>query len=457
MATYYIAPETGSDTNPGTSESAPRKTPPSPANGDVWLMKRGETYSRSSQWGFGAATAMTLDAYGEGGYPVVTILATANVNAFNIQGDGTNVIRNIWFKDCRTNTNGGVVGLGLITGPGYAASLEITDCKFTGVNWNAVRGGGTTTATASKSIVIRDCIFDDIGEDCFFGSAIYLEVGRCRMTNISSGSTTGDGVGFLNADPTLVWVYQNYIDHSNADTKHCVIVDTTTGAGLAVIEDNVLIGYGTETITSVDHTVVNADCQAIVRRNKFIGGGIAINLAGANSQAAGNVFEILNVRASSPVVVALQANTAQIIGNTFVGRSTLLSTAKAVTQASGASNGVVQNNIFVDVPIAIKSDNASNNPTATYNCFHNVTSPRLDQANAAFAGGNDLTVNPQLTGAYVPGNTSVRTGGTFLGGLDYYGKEFQVPPPMGAVQPQPALTTAPDRSVMLKRAEAPRS
>lgn len=457
MATYYIAPETGSDTNPGTSESAPRKTPPSPSNGDVWLIKRGETYTRASQWGFGSATAMTLDAYGDGGYPVVTITATANTNAFNIQGDGTNVIRNIWFKDCRTNTNGGVVGLGLITGPGYGASLKITDCKFTGTNWNAIRAGGTSTATASKSIVIRDCIFDDIGEDCFFGSAIYLEVGRCRMTNISSGSTTGDGVGFLSADPTLVWVYQNYIDHSNADTKHCIIVDTTTGAGLAVIEDNVLIGYGTETLLSVDHTIVNADCQAIVRRNKIVGGGIAINFAAASSQAAGNVFEILNVRASSPVVVALQANTAQIVGNTFVGRSTLPATAKAVNQASGASNGVVQNNIFVDVPIAIKSDNAANNPTATYNCFHNVTSPRLDQANAAFAGGNDLTVNPNLSSEYVPANTSVRTGGTFLGGLDYYGKEFQVPPPMGAVQPQPTLITAPDRSVMLKRAEAPRS
>ena len=153
----------------------------------------------------------------------------------------------------------------------------------------------------------------------------------------------------------------------------------------------------------------------------------------------------------------MTANTCQVVSNTFISNKTLDPTQKIVVQGATASNGVVQNNVFSNVPIAIKSDNAGNNPTATYNCFHNVTSPRLDQANAAFAGGNDLTVNPQLTSAYVPNNTSVRTGGTFLGGLDYYGKEFQVPPPMGAVQPQPALTTAPDRSVMLKRAEAPRS
>lgn len=417
MATYYIAPETGNDANPGTSESAPRKTPPSASNGDVWLMKRGETYTRASQWGFGAATAMTLDAYGDGGYPVVTITATANTNAFNIQGDGTNVIRNIWFKDCSTNTNGRVIGFGNITALSYFASGVIEHCKFTGCNWNAIGGGATTTATASKRIVVKDCIFDDIGEDCFYGSALYLEIGRCRMTKISSLATTGDGIGFLGADPDLVWIYQNYIDHSDVDVKQCIIIDTLTNSGLAIIEDNILIGFGSNDVEPANHAVIISDCQIIARRNFIQSAGLALTLAAANSQATSNVFKIVNARTTNPVV-AMTANTCQVVNNTFISTKTLDPTQKIVVQGAAASNGVVHNNVFADVPIAIKSDNAANNPTSTFNAFYNVTSPRLDQANAAFAGGNDVTLT-DLNGVVrsdgsliVPNTATIATVGT---------------------------------------------
>ena len=443
MATYYIAPQTGSDANPGT-EAQPRLTPPAAANGDIWYFKRGETYTRASQLSLGAATGMTLDAYGTGDYPVITLL-TSNTNALNIQGDGTHYIRNLWFKDCTTSTNGGVVGLGLITGPGYAASAEITDCKLTGCNFNAIRSGGTSTATAALRIVIRDCVFDDIGEDCFYGPALYLEVARNRMTNVSSRTTTGDGVGFLGADPTLVWIYGNHIDHSTVDSRHCIIVDTSTGAGTVVIHDNVLIGYGSETVQSVAHAVTNTDCRADIRRNYIRSARIAASMSGASSVFSANVVDVVNAGADA-AIVAMSASNISVTNNTIKSRITLDPAQKAVVQAAAASNGVVQNNIFENLAIAIQSDNPGNNPTATFNCFWNVTTPRRDQAGNAFAGGNDQTVDPQLRGDYVPQAAAVRTGGTYLGGKDYYGKEFWVTTPIGAVQPQEARTLA-DRAV----------
>jgi hypothetical protein len=421
MATYYIAPQTGSDSNAGTSENLPRATPPASSNGDVWLFKRGETYVRTSQLSTGAATGMTLGAYGTGEMPIITLQA-ASTNALNIQGDGTHFIRDLWFKDCTTNTHGRVIGFGPITGPGYFASGEITNCKFTGCNWNAIAGGATSTALASKRIVVKNCTFDNIGEDCFYGSALYLEVAYNRMTNMSTnfsdgGIGYGDGVGFLGADPDLVWIHHNYIDHSNLDTKQCIIVDTSTGAGTAIIEFNELIGFGTDAVPGITHSVVVTDCFTIARGNKIRAGGLALTLTVANSQAYGNIVNLVNSNVGSPIF-AMTGNSCKVINNTFRSFKTLNANQKIVVQGALVSNGVVQNNVFVNVPIAIQSDNASNNPTATYNCFYQVTTPRRDQAGAAFAGGNDITADPLLqSDGSIPASSPCATAGTYVSGV----------------------------------------
>jgi hypothetical protein len=416
MATYYIAPQTGSNSNAGTSESLPRATPPTAADGDVWLFKRGETFTSLVQVSTAAATNMTLGAYGTGEMPIITIKAP-NVNALNIQGDGTHFIRDLWFKDCTTNTNGGVVGLGTVAASGRGASAEITDCKFTGCNWNAIRAAGTTTANSALRIVVRDCVFDDIGEDGIYGPALHFEFGRNRLTNISSKSTTGDGVGFIGADPTLAWVYDNYIDHSSVDSKHCIIIDTATGAGHAVIENNTLIGFGTETTVSTDNVGINCECPAVIRGNYIRSGRIAAAMFGASSSFTGNVVDVVNAPTTT-AIIAMSASSIRVTNNTIRSRITLPATQKAVVQASGASSCVVQNNVFQNLQIAIRSDNAANNPTATYNCFWQVTTPRQDQAGAAFAGGNDITADPLLySDGSIPNTSPCRTAGTYVSGV----------------------------------------
>jgi hypothetical protein len=142
------------------------------------------------------------------------------------------------------------------------------------------------------------------------------------------------------------------------------------------------------------------------------------------------------------VCVAIQATGSKVNNNTFIGIGTPPATLKTVTMARGVTSASVRNNIFVNVPIAVKSDSVGNNPTATNNCFYGVTSQRLDSSNAAFSGGSDVTGDPELRADYMPMSSAVRTAGTTLGGADYYGKEFYGSPTIGAVQYQPARTVA---------------
>jgi hypothetical protein len=137
----------------------------------------------------------------------------------------------------------------------------------------------------------------------------------------------------------------------------------------------------------------------------------------------------------------MTASTISVVNNTIKSRVTLDSAQKAIIQGASAANCIVQNNILQNLAIAIQSDNAANNPTATYNCFFNVTTPRRNQAGSAFAGGNDVTSDPQLRADYMPLAASLWTGGAALGGTDFYGMPFAGSPSFGAVQYFAALVT----------------
>ncbi|MCL5460225.1 hypothetical protein M3M33_16430, partial [Loigolactobacillus coryniformis] len=72
----------------------------------------------------------------------------------------------------------------------------------------------------------------------------------------------------INADPIMVHIHHNLIDHSAVDAKQCIIVDTTTpGTGVCIIEDNVLIGWGSATATPTLHNVIISDPVTTIRRN----------------------------------------------------------------------------------------------------------------------------------------------------------------------------------------------
>lgn len=431
MASIYVDPS--ASTNGSGTEASPRNIwPTSIGAGDVIYLKRGTTLTVSSQLSLGAGSNNEVRDYGSGELPIITSNAS-NFGQINVDRSGVTTFRNIWFKDCQGGSaNGGVIVASPVAAA-RVANLAIYGCKFTGTGYNAIRLNGTNTATAASTFVCMYCEFDDIGEDCVYGAALDFVFRYNTCTRLSTRTETGDGVGFISADPTRVWIANNYIDHSGKDVKQCIIVDTSSGAGLAIIEDNTLIGYGTATDAADSHSVILVDCKATIRRNTIYSFGLAAGLEVADSTFTDNLVVIGNARTSAPVV-ALSASTTGVYGNTFVSLKTLEATQKIVTQAASLSGCAVKNNLFVNVPIAIQSDTVGNNPTATNNAFWQVTTARRAQDGSAFSGGNDITADPLLTADYKPTALSPLLGaGTHLGyARDIERKQRPNPPSIGA-------------------------
>lgn len=431
MASIYVDPS--ASTNGSGSEASPRNIwPTSIGAGDVILLKRGTTLTVASQLTLGAGSNNEVRDYGSGDMPIITSSA-ANFGQINVDRSGVTTFHNIWFKDCQGGSaNGGVIVASPVAAS-RVANLAVYGCKFTGTGYNAIRLNGTNTATAASTFVCKFCEFDDIGEDCVYGAALDFEFSNNTCTRISTRTETGDGVGFISADPTRVRVLNNYIDHSGKDVKQCIIVDTSTGAGDVLIEGNTLIGYGTPDDTADSHSVILVDCKATIRRNTIYSFGLAAGLEVADSTFTDNLVIIGNARTSAPVV-ALSASTTSVYGNTFVSLKTLEATQKIVTQAASFSGCAVKNNLFVNVPIAIQSDTVGNNPTATNNAFWQVTTARRAQDGSTFSGGNDITADPLLAADYRPTALSPLLGaGTHLGyARDLSRKQRPNPPSIGA-------------------------
>ena len=431
MASIYVDPSAA--TNGSGSEASPRNIwPTSIGAGDVIYLKRGTTLTVASQLSLGAGSNNEVRDYGSGELPIITSTAT-NFGQINVDRSGVTTFRNIWFKDCQGGSaNGGVIVASPVSAA-RVANLAIYGCKFTGTGYNAIRLNGTNTATAASTFVCKYCTFDDIGEDCIFGAALDFEFSNNRCTRISTRTETGDGVGFINADPVRVRVLNNYIDHSGKDVKQCIIIDTSTGAGEALIEGNTLIGYGSATDAADVHTVIICDCKATIRRNTIYGFGLVGGCNVADSTFSDNLVVIGNSLPAAPII-ALSASTTSANGNTFISLKTLDAAQKIVTQAASLSGCTVKNNLFVNVPIAIQSDTVGNNPTATNNAFWQVTTARRAQDGSAFAGGNDITADPLLTADYKPTASSPLLGaGTHLGYTrDINRKQRPNPPAIGA-------------------------
>ncbi len=433
MADIYVDPS--SATNGSGSFADPRNIwPTSISTNDRILLKRGTRLVSTSQIGNGAGNTVLITNYGDGSapLPIITLITPGNTGCFNASATGILTFDGVHFDACVSNTNGGALNSAGTPG----TNLVVQNCRFTNINYNAIR----LQATGANSAATFACYnnwFENIGEDAIFGGAFDYRVGNNIMINLSTNTDTGDGVGFINTDPTFVWIFNNYIDHSNKDVKQCVVVDSSTGAGLTILENNYLIGYGNALNPALVHTPFIIDNKAIIRGNYIRCGGLAGGSSVANTSITGNIIDIQNVNPTT-CILSMGASNTNVDNNTFIGRGQLNSATTIVQQNPSLSSCTVRNNIFYNVPIAIKSLTVGNNPTATNNGFYNVISQRLDSTNTPFAGGNDVTSDPNFTSGFIPQTAAYQTGGLVLGGTDWYKYGFENT--IGAVQYHAART-----------------
>ncbi len=400
MADIYVDPT--AVTNGTGSEANPRNIwPTSIGAGDTINLRGGTRLTVAAQLSFGSGSDNIVRGYypaGPAPRPIITSTAS-NQSLIFVARPGVTTFDGIHFDECRNmGANGGAIGTG-DNGSGRHASMRIVSCKFTGMSVNAVLLNGTTTANAPLMFKCLYSEFDDIGADCVFGGALDYEFGWNRCTRMSAGGTNGDGVGFINADPNFIWVHHNYIDHSLTDSKQCVIIDTTTpGTGVALIEDNVFIGWGSSTATPTLHTVIISDPVTTIRRNIIYTYGLTCGVNWAGDQVKSNLFIVGNCSTQ----VASIVGDGVIANNTFVAVNTLDQSRAAVVMGSGATaSASITNNAFVNMPIGIQSNVVGVNPTVGGNAYWNVTTPRTGSG-GPFAEASAVTANPLLSAEYMP-------------------------------------------------------
>ena len=385
MAEKFVDPEGGSDSNSGDSDAAPLKTPPSATDDLVIRLKRGTRYVRTSQWNWGTAARMTLKDYGDASAPNPRVTIAANsTNLINVQGDGTQTFRNIDFEDCVSNSSGCVIGAGLVAATSRCAVIDVQQCAFRRTYRHAIRFGASSTSDASPEATISNSLFEDIGEDAIYGGALRMWVLHNTMRRLSQNTANGDGLGFISLDPVAVWFMFNDVDHSDVDSKHCVIFDTSTGAGQVFVGFNTFRGYGwARGESGENHTVVNADCQAFIFGNRMWTAGLGINVGGANSVVSGNRLWVSSYRATAPTV-SVNADGVTIAHNAVQGPGATVS-GKCLTAANTVTTLTARNNIFRQINRAINLDGSGTTLTKSNNWFDDVTSPYLDYQASAIA------------------------------------------------------------------------
>lgn len=400
MADKFIDPVGGSDSNSGDSDAAPRLTPPASADNMRFRFKRGTRYIRSSQWSWGASADCGISDYGDPAAPraEIQINAPASTNALNIQGAGTHTIEKVAFLDCTTNTNGGVIGSGLVAATSKGANLLLVDVVGRSCNWNFVRinvGG----AQAPDTFRMLGCDLDQIGEDGIFGGAqVLFEVAYSSIQNPSVNTTTGDCIGFFNADPTKAWVHHNYLYHPR-NYKQVVIFDpTTVGAGNGLVEDNVMIGY--EGANNNNNAVFNTEVPTVFRRNYCRGSGILMAFNTDNCVGEANICEIRGFRpGSDPTAASVQfySSGTRVDHNLFIADQVYDQSAAwyLVGTGSGRTGNAFRNNILMNVSKGVKRGSGTTLALAN-NCLYNVATPYVDSTDTPISSTADVLADPQF-------------------------------------------------------------
>lgn len=221
-------------------------------------------------------------------------------------------------------------------------------------------------------------------------------------------------------------MYGTYVIRNN----YAENITTTDIDGCGVLFDH-------ECKDSVAYSNEFRDIRGKGSADNFVSGFGILVLDATNCSAYGNL--IVNCLHGVAFGNKNAGQSSNIYNNTFINCGK--SGAYLVGGADNTSN-IVRNNIFTSTnpsAPAVKVNSAAWTGESS-NCFYGFGSP-----SAHTLGTGTLTADPALDALYRPATSSVKAGGTYLGGRDFYGKEFTNPQPMGA------LLTLPSRSVATTR------
>lgn len=405
MATYYIDPS--SPTNGVGTQNDPFNTMPtsltSYVNGDSFLFKKGTIYTVTWSSGdmFTVNREITLGAYGTAlKNPIITCKysGTSGARLFRVFNENF-TCSNISF-DNMTNVTPIYVNGGL-------ANITITQNSFVNIlgdiNENAINIGASKACT---NVVVTDNYFYQIANDAMvINSSDKLWILRNRIIFPSFTASNGDGIA-VTGSCTDLWIAYNFINHTNKDTKQCIIQDGGT-SGWARIEYNTCIGYFKS--DSVLHTGIYCSLPGVIRKNFIKTWRSAIfQNATAGIEIYGNI--ILQGAGSS-------------------GTGAIYST--ATTNYSVYNNTIIclTNNNVADA--AIRNTNSDTTIRVYNNITNGYTTPVLI-GGSSLSGNNVTDLNLSQYYKLLSTSSSIATG-TFTGNYqDKQGTSFWTTPSIGA-------------------------
>ncbi|MCZ4315169.1 hypothetical protein O4H66_17315 [Comamonadaceae bacterium G21597-S1] len=408
MTVSYIAPNEGDDTaNPLGTESNPRRTPPTQADHMVWRFKRGTTWNRTTQLGI-SAQGMILTDYGNPDAPKPKIEAIQPASSASVLLNGDTIFANIHFDlidRTGTETSASNVGQHCVShnrrgggaSPTKLVSGAYIGCSFTRLGNNAINVGSNSDgqyADAAPVLLVLGCDFDTIGNDAIYGSVgEYCEIGHNRASNFGTrADSNSDFVNLIACSPEYVWIHDNYVDHTTDDRKHLIMLDIASGqtGGLAVIERNVLLGYGANApyAQAAQNAGVNLEMKAIFRQNYVRGSRLLYvvqSVVPTGSEAYGNIFDFTG--SGSAYCTSIAAPGSAFYNNTLISRNRL-SGSLGSAYSSTATNAMNSRNLYVGFTRAIGTTSSRGFITGENNRFSGVTNKYWDITNTvALADG----------------------------------------------------------------------
>ncbi len=406
------------------------------AGGNSYLQQKGTTFPLQvsvSEGGTSDSNRIAFGAYGTGAKPIIESQEDAPNASFVIRElNGKYIIIDGLEIHGQTGITGGKQTNAIRNNPtsgetdAFELHVTITNCTIGPVvSFGAAGNDGIDLR--GRGIVITSNTFVNISNDAVWadtsgGTGPYIAYNTC--SRVSQSEANGDC--YQNGGPTAGIIEHNYCDHSDKDTKQCIVSNTGE-----IIRYNEVYGF----VGGVVNTAIYCDGlnACTIYGNRAFNGKLGIG----NYGVGGSTFSNLVVGSATFGIEVAATNSLahnNTVDNIGAGYA-------AIRLTAAATNAKAWNNILSDTGEGIRLTSASGH-TESNNLFHGTVTTRVYNTTT---GGSIAATNPvNATNQFVSesggdyrtkGNSTARRAGlAWAGCTDLRGRVCWNAPDIGAYQ-----------------------
>lgn len=433
---FFIDPSRS--VNGSGTETSPYNVVPTISSGNVYLFKRGTRHRGATVLIPDGSVGVTLGAYGTG--EMLPIIDGANQRIAVRFGIGASLcvaedLEVLGSSSSTQNTIGVYLGS---NESNRALNCTVRRCVIHDVVGNGFGDCNLMQVFGSDCVVEDNYFYNAPDDGCWQNGpnfvfrrnkvvAVGLKAGISGDGLQLSGSTGGGG-NFRIED--------NYIETLNGEKQGIIISGASAGSGGIIRGNRVIFPYA----TGGQAAVFNDQPNVRIEGNRISGGymGIFVDTTGTGCVVRGNVIDN-SYRGIQPVAA----------GSKLHNNTILYAKGQGIQQSLADATTEIKNNIVYGCQSGI---HCRGEVARDYNCYYaTIGSNFVSTGGGGSIDANAVLTDPQFDERYAPLNVLVSEGGTFIAGVDHYGKPYRLPMAIGAVVPQPQRSVASSRSAVVRR------